>query len=521
MNLGFVYNLSIRISNVYFRFMAQKQKTSLILRPPVVVIMGHVDHGKSSILEAIKDLKILAKESGGITQHIGAYEVEKDGKKITFIDTPGHEIFSQMRSRGAKIADIAILVIAAEEGIKPQTKEAISHIKSAGIPFIVAINKIDKPTADPQRVKRELSQEGILVESMGGKIPSVNVSTFTKEGIEELLEMVNLTAEIEEFSADISVPAEGVVIEALMDPLKGPTSTLLVSKGTLKIGDVIGTSSAFGKIKNLSDFQGNSVKEALPAMPVIVFGFENVPMVGEGFSIFPDIESAKLAMRKKELGKKRERVISDNVEESDRRTLNLIIKADVLGSLEAIEGVLASISVENYKLKILKSEVGMVNESDVKLAKGSNAKILAFRVKANPVAKILAEREKVKIIIFEVVYELVETVRKLMDKMIEPEIIRVDIGKIKILAVFLTEKNRQILGGKVIDGEARKRTSCEIFRNDERIGAGKIINLQRNKKEEEKVQKGDECGMLHESDVKVQEGDVLALYTKESKKESL
>ena len=201
--------------------MVQKQKTSLMLRPPVVVIMGHVDHGKSSILEAIKDLKILAKESGGITQHIGAYEIEKDGKKITFIDTPGHEIFSQMRSRGAKIADIAILVIAAEEGIKPQTKEAISHIKSAGIPFIVAINKIDKPTADPQRVKRELSQEGILVESMGGKIPSVNVSTFTKEGIEELLEMINLTAEIEEFSADISVPAEGVVIEALMDPLKG------------------------------------------------------------------------------------------------------------------------------------------------------------------------------------------------------------------------------------------------------------------------------------------------------------
>ena len=294
-----------------------------------------------------------------------------------------------------------------------------------------------------------------------------------------------------------------------------------MSKGTLKIGDVIGTSSAFGKIKNLSDFQGNSVKEALPAMPVIVFGFENVPMVGEGFSIFPDVESAKLAMREREIGKKRERVISDNVEESDRRTLNLIIKADVLGSLEAIEGVLANISVENYKLKILKSEVGMVNESDVKLAKGSNAKILAFRVKVNSVAKNLAEREKVKIIIFEVVYELIETARKLIDKMIEPEVVRVDIGRIKILAVFLTEKNRQILGGKVVDGEARKRVSCEIIRNDEKIGEGKIINLQRNKKEAEKVPKGDECGMLHESDVKVQEGDVLALYTKESRKESL
>ncbi len=346
-----------------------------IERPPVVVVLGHVDHGKSSILEAIKDLKILERESGGITQHIGAYEIEHSSassgqaSKITFIDTPGHEAFSAMRSRGAKVADIAVLVVAADEGVKPQTKEAISHIKKAGIPLIVAINKIDKPTADPQRVKRELVQEDILVEGMGGKIPSVNVSAQTKEGIEELLEVILLVAEMENLQADISKPAEGAIIEAYLDSLRGPTATLLLTNGVLEPGFIVGTPSAFGKVKSLENFQGAPIKKVYPSMPAIVFGFENVPKVGEEFKVFPDIELAKDFLQKSE---KKLSIISSA--EPNQKVLNLILKADVLGSLEAIEEVLKDISEEkpstNAKpktrtelgagtsLKILKAEVG-------------------------------------------------------------------------------------------------------------------------------------------------------------------
>ncbi len=494
-----------------------------IERPPVVVVLGHVDHGKSSILEAIKDLKILERESGGITQHIGAYEIEHSSassgqaSKITFIDTPGHEAFSAMRSRGAKVADIAVLVVAADEGVKPQTKEAISHIKKAGIPLVVAINKIDKPTADPGRVKRELSQENILVESIGGKIPSVNVSAQTKEGIEELLEVILLVAEMENLQADLSKTAEGIVIEAYLDSLRGPTTTLLLTNGVLEPGFIVGTPSAFGKVKSLENFQGAPIQKAYPSMPAIVFGFENVPKVGEEFKVFSDIESAKGFIQKAE--KKVAAVLSI---ESDQKVLNLILKADVLGSLEAIEEVLKGLSGEKTTLRILKSEVGEVNENDIKLAKSGKAKILAFRIKTNLIAKHLAEREKIKIMKFEVIYELVESVRKLMEKNIESEVVSVEIGKIKILAVFLTEKNRQILGGKVIEGEARKGVLAEILRNDEKIGEGRIINLQRNKKDIERLPRGEECGMLYEGNTKrVEEGDILVIYAKEQRKEAL
>ena len=496
--------------------MDEKKQQNSVSRPPVVVVLGHIDHGKSSILEAIKDLKILEKESGGITQHIGAYEIEHQDKKITFIDTPGHEAFSAMRSRGAKVADIAVLVVAADEGVKPQTKEAISHIKKAGIPLIVAINKIDKPTADPQKVKRELAQEDVLVEEMGGKIPSVNVSAQTKEGVEELLEVTLLVAEMENLKADISKPAEGVIIEAYLDSLRGPTATLLLTNGILEPGFIIGTPSAFGKVKSLENFQGTSIQKVYPSMPAVVFGFENVPKVGEEFKVFSDIELAKKNLQKAE---KKLPIISPA--EPSQKVLNLILKADVLGSLEAIEEVLKDISKEKSNLTILKAEVGEVNETDLKLVKGSRAKILAFRVKINPVALCFMEREKIKIRKFEVIYELVEEVRRLMERMTEPEVVRAELGKIKILVVFRTEKNRQILGGKVIEGEAKKSVSVEVLRNDEKIGKGRIINLQRNKKDIGRLTKGEECGILYEGDIKVEEGDMLAIYTEEKKKNEL
>jgi len=498
--------------------MKEKKQENLVPRPPVVVVLGHIDHGKSSILEAIKDLKILEKESGGITQHIGAYEIDvgnppshkatEGQRKITFIDTPGHEVFSAMRSRGAKIADIAILVVAADEGVKPQTKEAISHIKKAGIPLIVAINKMDKSTADPRKVQRELAKEDVLVEGVGGKTPSVNVSAQTKEGIGELLEIILLIAEMENLRTDISKPAEGVIIEAFLDSLKGPTATLLLTNGLLKPGLIVGTSSAFGKIRNLENFQGVPIKEAFPSTPIIVFGFENVPKVGEEFKTFLDAETAKNFLQKTEKG-----LPVMPAAEPDKKILNLILKADVLGSLEAIEEVLKDISKEKTNLRILKAEVGEVNETDVKSAKSSKAKILSFRVKINPVAQNLAEREKIKIRKFEVIYELVEEVRRLMERMIKPEVSRVELGKVKISVVFLNEKNRQILGGKVAAGEVRKGMPCEVLRKEEKVGGGKIINLQRNKKDIEKLAKGEECGILYEGNVKVEEGDILEIYT--------
>lgn len=504
----------------------KKNKDNLQDRPPIVVILGHVDHGKSSILEAIKDLKITTRESGGITQHIGAYGIEHQEKKITFIDTPGHEAFSAMRSRGAKVADISILVVAADEGVKPQTKEAIQHIKKAGTPFIVAINKIDKPGSDPQKVKGELAKEDVLVETMGGKIPSVNVSAETKEGIEDLLELILIIAEVEELKADYSKDVEGVIVEAHQDPFRGSTATLILINGLLEIGDVIGTSSTFCKIKNLENFQGKKIEKGYPSMPIILFGFDCVPKVGEKFKIFSDIETAKsfIINNKVDLSNEKiEKVDLDKenteAEETDQQTLNLILKADVLGSLEAIIEVLKNLSTEKVNLKIIKSEVGDVNENDIKLAKSSRSKILSFRVKMNPIAQHLAEREKINVMKFEIIYELVESVRHLVERITKPEIIRKDVGKIKILQVFLRDKNRQVIGGKVVQGEPRKGVSIEILRvkdgEEEKIGEGKIVNLQRNKKDAEKVIKGDECGLLYEGSVKIEEGDIISFYVME------
>jgi len=487
----------------------EQNKNTLLPRPPIAVVLGHVDHGKSSILEAIKDLKITAGESGGITQHIGAYEIEHNSKKITFIDTPGHEAFSAMRSRGAKVADIAILVVAAEEGIKPQTKEAILHIKRTGIPMVVAINKIDKPQANPEKVKRDLAQQEVLVESMGGKIPSVEVSAKTKKGIQDLLEIILLIAEMEKLEGDQDQPAQGVVIESYLDGRRGPTATLLLRNGVLRTGDMVGTASAFGKIKILEDFQGINLGKAFPSMPVIVIGLDKAPQVGEKFEVYTDADSAQKYIAKKEKKAEKSEVF---VMEEGKKVLNLIVKADVQGSIEAIEEVLRGLPQDKVILRILKSEAGDVNESDIKLAKGSRSRVLAFRVKIDSSAVVLADRDNIRIIIFEVIYDLAQAVRQLMEKSVEPEKIRKDLGKVKILAVFLTEKNRQIIGGKVTDGEAKRGAKIEVWRNEEKVGDVKLINLQRNKKDIASAAKGEECGIMCGGDTKVEAGDILQFY---------
>ncbi len=479
-----------------------------------MVILGHIDHGKTSLLLAIRKLNVPTGKPGGvITQHIGAYQVERDGKRITFIDTPGHEAFTAMRSRGAKVADIAILIVDATQGVQPQTKEAILHIKKSAIPMIVALNKIDKPEANPEKVKRELAKEEILVESMGGKIPSVEVSAKTGQGISDLLELISLVAEMENLKTDIQKSAEGVVIEAYLDSQRGPTATLILSQGILKSGQVIGTLSSLGKIKSLEDFQGISISEALPSQPAICLGFENVPRVGEEFKIFPDIETGRANLQIRE-----KKVPQVFLIEPDQKVLNLILKTDVLGSLEAIEEVLKNLPQEKIILRILKAEVGEITESDIKMAIQAKAKILGFRVKINPIAQALAEREKIKIRQFDVIYDLVERIREYMEKLLEPEIVRIDLGKIKTLVIFLTEKNRQIVGGKVIEGEVKRGVQIEALREGEIIGKGKLVNLQKNKKDVERALKGEECGILYEGEAKIEEGDILVLYTEERRK---
>src|SRR4030043_2002800 len=502
--------------------MIKEKNKNLVTRSPVVVILGHVDHGKTSILDYIRKSHVVEKESGAITQHIGAYEIEYplagsgQVKKITFIDTPGHEAFGAMRCRGAKLADVSILVIAAEEGIKLQQKEAISHIKEAGIPMIIVFNKIDKPGADPEKIKRELVGHDFIVESMGGKIPSVNTSAETGQGISDLIELILLVAEMEDLKVDISAPAQGLVIESYLNSSRGPTATLILEKGVLNKGDILSTSFAFGRVRIMEDFKGNCVSQALPSMPVIVIGFETAPGVGEEFKVFSNLKQAKEQIKEPKVFKGRKNII-----EKDKKVLNLILKIDVLGSLEAVEKVLKDIPQEKVSINILKAEAGEINDSDIKLAKTYNAKIIGLRVKTNQIAQKLVLREKIAILSFDVIYELAQAVRQFLEKKVGHEIIKTSMGKVKILAIFKAEKSGQIVGGKVMFGEIKRGASLEVYRNEELAGKGKIAKLQQDKKDVVQVAKGRECGILYSGDEKLKEGDVLEVYKEERVKGEL
>lgn len=500
----------------------EKKKENNQQRPPVVVVLGHVDHGKSSLLEAIKDFKITSKESGGITQHIGAYEVEHQGKKITFVDTPGHEAFSAMRSRGAEVADIALLVVDAAQSVQPQTKEAIIAIKKAEIPMIVVLNKIDIPTADPEKIKRELSKIDIFVESMGGIVPSVKVSAKEKTGIKELLEMILLVADMQELKAEIDIPAEGLVIESYMDSLKGPVATVIVEKGILKKKAIIATDLALARVKCLEDFLGKPVEEAYPSQPAIVLGFEKVPGVGEKFKSYATIEQAMAKLKKEESKRELNTTVIDA--DPSKKVLNIILKGDVFGSLEAIEGVLKNLPQDQVILRILKTEVGDINETDAKLADMSKAQIMGFRVKISPTVLQLLKNDtekKVRIKTFDIIYELIQEVRQSMEKSLDSELVYKELGRLKTLVVFWGEKNRQIVGGKIIDGEFKKGLKLNVLRDEQKVGTGRIINLQRDKKDAEKLKKGDEAGILFEGNVKIEVRDILVAYTEERKKGEL
>jgi len=497
--------------------MAQiNNETTLVTRPPIVVILGHVDHGKSSLLEAIYDsFKIVAKEAGGITQHIGAYVAEFEGKPITFIDTPGHEAFSAVRSRGAKVADIAVLVVAADEGVKSQTKEAIEEAKKAELPMVVAFNKIDKPEANLERVRQQLSEEGVIVESYGGKVPEVATSAVSKQGIQELLETILLMAEIEELKASETTLAKGIVIESYLDSKRGAAATLLVKEGTLTQGSFISTKSSFGKTRIVEDFAGEAMKKVPPSFPCLVIGFENPPAVGEEFEVFLSEEEARAFITPTNVALPQLEIAEG------LPTLDIILKVDVVGSLEVLEKALLAIPQEKVALRFVDAGVGEITETDIKMAVGTKARIIGFRIKAQSSATALAEREKVKIETFDVIYELIQRVRTLMEKNIEPESIKTELGALKILAVFLTDKQRQILGGKVFSGEIKKGSKLEVFRGEDFIGTGKMVNLQKNKKDVNVVKAGEECGLVYEGSERVEEGDVLKFFIQETQQGTL
>ena len=489
-----------------------KKGLKLKERAPVVVVIGHVDHGKSTLLENIQKISITAKEFGGITQHIGAYQIKHKGKPITFLDTPGHEAFTAMRERGAKVTDLAVLVVAADDGVMPQTIEAIRHTKKYNLPIIVAINKIDKPGADLKKVKKQLADQGILVEDYGGNVISVEVSAKQGKNLNKLLNTILLLAEMEELKAEFDVPALGTVIECQMDHERGPVATVLVQNGTLKIGDAVTCGKTFGLIKHLEDFLGKKIAEAKPSTPVKILGIESVPELGDVLCVEKNKEQAKAKIAKL---KRFAPHLPQAQKIKGRKLLNLIVKADVSGSLDAILGALASLETPKVAPQIVHFEVGKITESDVMQAVSSNAMILGFNVEINPVAKRLAQDEKVNYKIYKVIYELIEDIKKILGQMVELEIKIVKLGKIKILAVFRTEAKRVVVGGKVISGKLEKNTKVNVFRAEEKIGQGKLINLQINKVNVSTVEAGKECGLEFEGGIKIKEGDVLEAWQEE------
>ncbi|MHB1109237.1 MAG: translation initiation factor IF-2 [Devosia sp.] len=497
----------------------------LTSRAPVVTIMGHVDHGKTSLLDAIREANVVAGEAGGITQHIGAYQVEKNGGKITFLDTPGHEAFTAMRARGAQATDIAVLVVAADDGVMPQTIESIKHAKAAGVPIIVAINKMDKPTANPTRVRTELLQHEVFVESMGGDVLDVEVSALTKVGLDKLLETILLQAEVLELKVARDGRAEGLVIEAKLDRGRGAVATVLVQRGTLAIGDIVVAGTEFARVRALINDKGEQVKEAGPSTPVEVLGFTGVPSAGDRFSVV-DTEA-----RAREVTEYRQRLVREKVEGGGATSLEqmmnqlkasgiakfpLIIKGDVQGSVEAINASLNKLSTEEVSAQILMSGVGGITESDVTLASASNAVIIGFNVRANTQAADLARRDGIEIRYYNIIYDLVDDVKAAMSGLLKPERRETFIGNAEILEVFNISKVGKVAGCRVTEGIVERGAGVRLIRENVVIHEGKLSTLKRFKDEVKEVQAGQECGMAFEKYEDMRAGDVIECFRVES-----
>jgi translation initiation factor IF-2 len=498
----------------------------LVRRAPVVTIMGHVDHGKTSLLDAIRLTNVAGREAGGITQHIGAYRIEKNGRKIVFIDTPGHAAFTRMRARGAKVTDIVVLVVSADDGVMPQTLEAIAHAKAAGVPLMVAINKIDKPDAQPDRVKQQLSDRGLLAEDWGGDTVMVPISAKTGQNLDLLLEMILLVADIADLKANPSRPALGTVLEAQLDKGRGPVATMLVRNGTLRVGDFFICGALFSKVRAMFDDRGNPVKEAEPSMPVEVIGLESLPEVGDSFQVVSDTSKAKQIVIYRE-AKAREAAMAKGArvatldslhkqfKEGDLKDVNLVIKADVGGTAEVLSDTLQQLSNEKVRVRVLQAGVGAINENDVLLASTSDAIIVGFNTKIERSAQATADQQKVDIRMHSIIYELIDEVKLAMSGMLDPVYKETVLGHAEVREIFKITKIGTVAGCYVSDGLIRRDSQVRVVRENEVIHTGKIEALKRFKNDASEVKNGLECGISLVNYNNINVGDIFEVFAME------
>jgi translation initiation factor IF-2 len=486
--------------------------------------MGHVDHGKTKLLDAIRSSNVVDSEAGGITQHIGAYQVDFNGQKITFLDTPGHEAFTAMRARGAQVTDITVLVVAADDGVMPQTLEAIDHARAAGVPIVVAINKIDKPGANPDRVKQQLAEVGLVVEDWGGDTVSVPVSAKEKKGISDLLENLMVVAELEDLKANPNKPAEGTVIEAEMDRTRGAMFTVLVSSGTLKVGDIIVVGENWGRVKAMFNDTGKRVKKATPSTPVEVLGLGNVPQVGDIMTVVDDEKAAAAAIEKRRREIEQETTIArtvslsnvfDQISKGKVKELSIILKTDVQGSIEPIKTSLEKLSSDEIKVRVIHSSTGNVNENDIMLAIASKAVIIGFNTEAEPGAKSSAEREGVSLRFYNIIYNMVDDVTKALKGMLTPTFVEVVDGHGEVRAVFTAGKKDKIAGVFITEGKVTRNSSMRVLRAKQKVYEGPISSLRRFKDDVKEVASGFECGIGVDTFSDFQVGDILEFFRNE------
>lgn len=494
-------------------------------RPPVITILGHVDHGKTSLLDAIRSTNVTSREAGGITQHIGAYQIEHNGRKVTFLDTPGHEAFTAMRARGAQVTDVAVLVVAADDGVQPQTIEAISHVKAAGVPIVVALNKIDKSDANPDQVKAQLAEHNVTIEEYGGDTPLVAVSARTKQGIEDLLEVVLLVADVAELKANPDRPAVGRVIEAHMDARRGSVATVLVQTGTLERGDLVVAGITYGRVRAMTDDKGKNVGRAEPSRPVEILGLPNVPEAGDVFRAVPDEKTAKALVAQNEreraggAGADKPATLDEmfaQVKEGKAKELKVVLKADVQGSLEAIKGALAKLPQQEVGLQVIHDGVGDITESDLTLAAASDAVVIGFNTKMEAPARRAAESTKVDVRQYKVIYELLDDVQKALTGMLEPEMVESILGHAEVRQIFTAGKTT-IAGCMVLDGSMRRGAQARLIRATAPVWQGTIGSLRRVKDDVREVNAGLECGIVLDGTNDIQAGDIIEAFVVQPK----
>jgi translation initiation factor IF-2 len=503
---------------------AEDDKADLADRPPVITVMGHVDHGKTSLLDAIRQTQVAAGEAGGITQHIGAYQVNHDGKTITFLDTPGHEAFTAMRARGASVTDVAVIVVAADDGVMPQTVEAIDHARAAGVPILVAVNKVDKEGADPNRVRGELAGQDLNPEEWGGDTVYADVSAKTKDGLDNLLEMILLVSDLEELGANPKAPASGTVVESELDPGRGPVVGLLVQRGTLRVGDAIVAGPQWGKVRAMLDDKGERVEEATPGEPVEVLGFDGVTEAGEHFQVVENERQARSLAQERETRLKTEQLarrqarkvtleeVFSKAREGELKELNIVLKADVAGSLEALQDEIAKLPQEQVPVNVIHAQTGGINESDVMLASASDAVIIGFNVRPLAEARRAADREGVDIRTYTVIYKVTEELRAAMEGLLEPEEVEESLGTAEVKQTFKASRVGTIAGCVVTDGKVTRTANVRLVREGTIVWSGKVGSLRRFKDNVQEVEEGLECGIVLEGFADIKEGDVLEFY---------